>query len=139
MTKLADYLDAIHHERIRLQEDCRSEDALCHRPDLGVWACESDDAGLVVLQINSLWGQPARFVELSPDKARALASRLKHMADKVDVIARDVAAASTEIRCAQCGDNLEGCSRSRDLDNGKYYCFGHEPAGRVMHHIEGGT
>jgi hypothetical protein len=59
-----------------------------HRPKISVWADWNDDdrAPNVAVTIDALWGQQQRFVNLSPDEARSLASHLTAMADAIDEI-----------------------------------------------------
>lgn len=75
----------IQHRRLTLTKDGIENDP--HRPDISLWADEGDDESpRVVVALSSMWGQPARFLELTQDEARTLATLLKQVADDIDSV-----------------------------------------------------
>jgi hypothetical protein len=69
-----------------------SEDPICgdpHRPRLSVMTDENDSIGgsCVSLCVAPLWGQPARYADLTPAEARTLARMLCEHADEAEAAA----------------------------------------------------
>ncbi len=84
---LEDRLEAIAHRRIKLSGDPDDpREVSPHKPNLAVWAGFKDGEGgaVVTLMLDALWGQPSRFVTLTPGDARTLAALLSATADAVD-------------------------------------------------------
>lgn len=85
---LDDRLDAIKGCKVDLTNGKVWDDPIgadCHRPELTILAeLEIDHGPCVNVTIGALWGQPMRFLTLTPTEARALAFALSEMADAVE-------------------------------------------------------
>ena len=80
---LEEKLDEIRRLKLDLTDkDCEPEQLAPHRPGISIWATkDGDDPAHVAVSSGALWGQPVRFLELSPSEARILANHLRNMAD----------------------------------------------------------
>lgn len=84
---LSDKMEEVKHRKLDLYEGDDPPEASPHRPDLSVWAeCEIGDPPHVALGIGALWGQPQRFVDLTPGEAKRLATALLHIANTIEEI-----------------------------------------------------
>jgi hypothetical protein len=80
---LADRLDAVRHRNL----DLEATDAKgLHRPFVSVWPSIDEDMppAVVTLHLAAEWGVPVRYVDMTPDEARALARHLVEIADLID-------------------------------------------------------
>lgn len=82
---LEEMLDDIPHRSLDLPGD--GTDPLehdPHRPELKVWASADEDMAHVTFSLSALWGQPLRFVDMTPSEARKLAALLTDAAMAVE-------------------------------------------------------
>lgn len=84
--KFKEKLDVIPHRALSLDGDGDHE---VHRPDITLWASLDDDVAHVTMAIASLWGQPIRFVDFTPEEARHFAKLLSDTADAVDLAKKE--------------------------------------------------
>lgn len=91
---LEDRMDEIKHRRLNLRPDGAVDgtEANPHRPEIGVWgglsAYDQTTGADVAVSIGALWGQPIRFIEMTPEEARALARDLIIVAGQVSACRR---------------------------------------------------